>query len=255
MNYIPNIDDIKQLRNLTSCGPLACKEALTAKNGSIDEAIKYLREKYAASFAKRSGNLTTEGSFAISHGQDNHKHEVCVILELLCESSSAASSEEFKDLIHKIAKLMVSHVNFRQNIQADPSNFMTHLEPIDHHLHGVVLKLRENIKIGRVKVFNVEHCVVYHYIHESGNNKIFAAVKVKNKITEDFRLAAHVCYAAPLALEPRDITKEMIQDCDAKNANELALNTQRYFFNQKSTIKDLLEDNEVIDFVRFKIGE
>ena len=47
------IDMIKQLREATAAGMGACKEALTASNGNMDEAVKYLREKGLAVAAKR----------------------------------------------------------------------------------------------------------------------------------------------------------------------------------------------------------
>ena len=47
------IDMIKQLREATAAGMGACKEALAASNGDMDEAVKYLREKGLAVAAKR----------------------------------------------------------------------------------------------------------------------------------------------------------------------------------------------------------
>ena len=47
------IAQIKELREATAAGMGACKEALTATNGDMNEAIKYLREKCLAVAAKR----------------------------------------------------------------------------------------------------------------------------------------------------------------------------------------------------------
>ena len=47
------IDMIKQLREATAAGMGACKEALKATDGNMDEAVKYLREKGLAVAAKR----------------------------------------------------------------------------------------------------------------------------------------------------------------------------------------------------------
>ena len=47
------IDMIKQLREATAAGMGACKEALAATDGNMDEAVKYLREKGLAVAAKR----------------------------------------------------------------------------------------------------------------------------------------------------------------------------------------------------------
>ena len=51
------IDMIKQLREATAAGMGACKEALAASNGDMDEAVKYLREKGLAVAAKRAAGV------------------------------------------------------------------------------------------------------------------------------------------------------------------------------------------------------
>ena len=51
------IDMIKQLREATAAGMGACKEALAATDGNMDEAVKYLREKGLAVAAKRQAKV------------------------------------------------------------------------------------------------------------------------------------------------------------------------------------------------------
>ncbi len=255
-SYKPTINDIKDLRQKTSCGGVACKEALINASGDVENAIQYLRDKYADSFAKRSENKTAEGSFSIHHGKDNHNHDACVVLELLCETSSVADCREFKDLIHELTKLAVAKIEFRKHIINDKENFMQHLINADHHLHDIALKFRENIKIGRVKVFNPSNGLIYNYTHNSGANKIFVAVQLENPINEEIQIAAHICYADPIEINLTDkITHVMAKDRGLKKPEDLALMTQRYFFDQKLAIKDILKDNKCIDFVRYKMGE
>ena len=47
------IQQIKELREATAAGMGACKEALAATDGNMEEAVKYLREKGLAVAAKR----------------------------------------------------------------------------------------------------------------------------------------------------------------------------------------------------------
>ena len=58
------IAQIKELREATSAGMGACKEALQAANGDMNEAVKYLREKGLAVAAKRVDKESKEGIIA-----------------------------------------------------------------------------------------------------------------------------------------------------------------------------------------------
>ena len=59
------IQMIKELREATAAGMGACKEALTATNGNMEEAVKYLREKGLAVAAKRVDKESKQGIVAL----------------------------------------------------------------------------------------------------------------------------------------------------------------------------------------------
>ena len=60
------IQQIKELREATAAGMGACKEALTATNGNMEEAVKYLREKGLAVAAKRVDKESKQGIIALA---------------------------------------------------------------------------------------------------------------------------------------------------------------------------------------------
>ena len=53
--------DVKELREITGCGMMDCKKALTETNGDKDKAVEYLREKGLATAAKKAGRIASEG--------------------------------------------------------------------------------------------------------------------------------------------------------------------------------------------------
>ena len=53
--------DVKELREITGCGMMDCKKALTETNGDKEKAIDFLREKGLATAAKKSGRIASEG--------------------------------------------------------------------------------------------------------------------------------------------------------------------------------------------------
>ena len=47
--------DVKELREITGCGMMECKKALTEADGDMEKAIEILKEKGLAKAAKKAG--------------------------------------------------------------------------------------------------------------------------------------------------------------------------------------------------------
>ncbi len=77
-----------------------CKEALTASNGSMQEAVDHLRKKGLQAAAKRSARSTSDGmvgSYIHSGGR------LGVLVEVNCETDFVARNDEFQALVHDLA--------------------------------------------------------------------------------------------------------------------------------------------------------
>ena len=91
---------IKELRDATSAGMLACREALENANGDFDKAVDYLREKGLAKAAKRADRDASDGMVELySHGGGR----VGVMVEVNCETDFVSSNEDFRKFAHEIA--------------------------------------------------------------------------------------------------------------------------------------------------------
>jgi len=93
-------DQVKQLRERTGVGMMACKEALCDAGGDIEKAIEILRKKGEAKAVKHAGRTTKEGLVA------SYIHlggKIGVLLEMSCETDFAAKSKDFKELIKDIS--------------------------------------------------------------------------------------------------------------------------------------------------------
>lgn len=91
---------VKELRQRTGAGVMACKEALEANDGDIEKAIKYLREKGTALAAKKVGRSTNDGVISSYIHAGNR---IGVLLEVNCETDFVARTEEFRQLVQDIA--------------------------------------------------------------------------------------------------------------------------------------------------------
>jgi elongation factor Ts len=100
-------EDVKTLRDRTGAGMMDCKQALEEAGGDMDEAIKILRKKGAASAAKRSGRGTAEGvvaAYTHSSGTGERKQQkVGVLVEVQCETDFVAINEDFKEFARDVA--------------------------------------------------------------------------------------------------------------------------------------------------------
>jgi elongation factor Ts len=91
---------VKELREKTGAGIMDCKEALAAVDGSVEEAVDYLRKKGLQAAAKRSTKATREGVIgAYIHAGGR----LGVLVEVNCETDFVARTDEFQALVHDIA--------------------------------------------------------------------------------------------------------------------------------------------------------
>ncbi|MFW6147526.1 MAG: translation elongation factor Ts [Thermodesulfobacteriota bacterium] len=95
---------VKELREKTGVGIMACKNALQESEGSIDKAVDILRKKGIAKAQKREGRTASEGQIqAYVHTGG----KIGVLVEVNCETDFSAHTEDFtsfsKDLALQIA--------------------------------------------------------------------------------------------------------------------------------------------------------
>ena len=94
---------VKELRERTGAGMMACKKALTESNGDMEKAIEILREKGLAAAAKKAGRVAAEGIVKTYVSEDK---KTGAILELNCETDFVAANEDFMNFADKIAEMV-----------------------------------------------------------------------------------------------------------------------------------------------------
>ncbi len=99
-----SIEDIKKLKELSGVGLTDAKNALVEAKGDFDKALDAMRKKGLTKAEKRGDRETREGLI------DAYVHDgrIGAIVEVNCETSFVAKTDEFKDLAHKIAMQVAS---------------------------------------------------------------------------------------------------------------------------------------------------
>jgi len=91
---------VRNLRDRTGAGMMDCKRALEEAHGDLDKAIGLLRERGLAAASKKSGREAREGlvsSYIHTGGR------VGVLIEVNCETDFVARTDQFQDLVRKLA--------------------------------------------------------------------------------------------------------------------------------------------------------
>nr|YP_009550638.1 translation elongation factor Ts [Eustigmatophyceae sp. Chic 10/23 P-6w]QAA11570.1 translation elongation factor Ts [Eustigmatophyceae sp. Chic 10/23 P-6w] len=94
------LDKIKTLRGMTGAGLMNCKEALKLKNGDLDQAVQYLKEKGLAIANKKSSRLAKEGRI---ESYIHHNSRIGVLVEINCETDFVAQTDELKAFAKEVA--------------------------------------------------------------------------------------------------------------------------------------------------------
>ena len=142
-----SIEDIKKLKELSGAGLTDAKNALVEADGDFDKALEAMRKKGLTKAEKRGDRETREGLV------DSYVHDgrIGAIVEVNCETSFVAKTDEFKDLTHKIAMPVASmsplYVSEEDIPKADREKKMKELE---ENFKGPE-KMKDKILAGQMK--------------------------------------------------------------------------------------------------------
>ena len=271
--------DVMKFREMTGCGMMDCKKALTEADGDMDKATEILREKGMAKAVKKSGRIAAEGlvDIVVENG-------VGAIIEVNSETDFVAKNEEFVSMVKDFAK---------QVIAENPADVDALLAStiggatVKEILTEKIAKIGENMNLRRFARFEGN---VVDYIHMGG--KIGVMVKVEADLSNEAAVAAakDVCMQIA-AMNPTYMDKSVVPAADVehekniiiaqmkedpKNANkpenilekmvegkigkffeESCLLQQKFVKDDKTSVEKYLAANGVklIDYVRFEKGE
>jgi elongation factor Ts len=151
---------VKELRQKTGAGVMACREALDECDGDIEKAIKYLREKGTAVAEKKSGRATQEGVITSYIHAGNR---MGVLLEVNCETDFVARTEEFqkfvKDIAMQIAAKRPLYIKREDVPESEIENEKSILKTQALN-EGKPEKVVEKIMVGRLEKFFSNVCLL-----------------------------------------------------------------------------------------------
>lgn len=151
--------DVKELREMTGCGMMDCKKALTETDGDKEKAIDILREKGMAKAVKKAGRIASEGIV-----KDYVNGGVGVVVEVNAETDFVAKNDQFIQFVDDVAKTIAegnpADVEALKEMQIAGGS-----QTVGEALTEKIAKIGENMNIRR---FVRYEGTVASYIHGGG---------------------------------------------------------------------------------------
>ncbi len=202
---------IKELREATSAGMGACKDALKAAGGDMKEAIKYLREKGLAVAAKRVDKESKEGIIAAAAAADG---KTMALAEINCETDFVAKTDAYKEFCAKAAQVALEGKDVAETLKDDYQMLLT--------------KTGENVKIRRTERYQLEGTgILSSYIHMGGKIGVLVELATpceKCAASAELAEAAHMVCLQIAANSPKYIKPEDVPQAEIDAELEIKLN-------------------------------
>ena len=279
---------VKDLRDQTGAGMMDCTAALAATNGDMEAASDWLRKKGIMKAANKAGRVAAEGLIGVAVGGD-----AGALVEVNSETDFVARNDQFKDFVKSAAKIALEEGGDVEKLLAKPMGDGS----VQDALTTMIAKIGENMSVRRAVALAVSPGVVASYVHNAASPELGKiGVLVALKSTADKaklaalgkQLAMHVAAAAPLALTPEHLSKEVVdreraiqadlarQSGKPENVIEKMLEGRMRKFYEDTVLlsqtfvidgetqvgkviekasKDLGAPVEIAGFVRFQVGE
>ena len=151
---------VKELRERTGAGMMACKKALAETGGDLQKAVDFLRQKGLAAAAKKADRAATDGAVgAYVHPGG----KIGVLVEINCETDFVARTAEFQALLKDIAMQVAAanpRVVRREEVPAEElekEKTIYRQQALDT---GKPEKVIEKIVEGKIERFYSEVCLM-----------------------------------------------------------------------------------------------
>ena len=201
--------NVKELREMTGCGMMDCKKALTETDGDMDKAVEFLREKGLATAAKKSGRIASEGIVKAYITEDG---ATGVVVEVNSETDFVAKNDEFQTFVTNVAK-QIAATNPADVEELKAQKFIEGNDTIGDMLTEKIAKIGENMNIRR---FCRMEGHVYSYIH--GEGRIGVLVKFDTDLAQkdefaDFAkdIAMQIAAAGAQYLDKDSVPAEVVE--------------------------------------------
>jgi len=275
-----SLDLIKEVRERTGAGLMDCKKALVENKSDVSKAIDWLREKGIAKVAKKAETrIAAEGNAVVLVDKDK-----AVLLEINCETDFVAANEIFKDLVNKVAALVLEK---EPKTKEDAMTLKgKDGKTVNDYFLDAGIKFGEKLDFRRFVIVKKKKDEIFgEYVHlggkiaslavlQGGDSEVAKGVVLNvcslnpTYITKEDIPEAEIEKEMEIQLEaskndpsfskkPEDIQKKIIRGRVEKTFNDSVLTEGSYILDDSLTIGQLLAQKKakVVAIYRYEVGE
>ncbi len=206
--------DVKTLREMTNCGMMDCKKALTETNGDMDKAVEFLREKGLATAAKKAGRIAAEG-LVTAMVFDN----VGVVVEINTETDFVAKNVDFQKFVADVAEC-IAKAN-PADVEALKETKLYGDQTVGEALTEKIATIGENMNLRR---FERYEGVNEAYIHGGGRIGVLVNFKLgdESKASDPaFKAAAKDVAMQIAAVMPKYVKSDEVPAEEVEKEKEI----------------------------------
>lgn len=210
---------VKDLRELTGAGMMACKKALEAVGGDMDKAVEHLREQGLAGAEKKAGRIAAEGVSFTALSEDG---KTGVAVEVNAETDFVAKNEKFQSFVREVAaqalKTKASDIDafLAEKWELDPE------KTVSQQLSAEISLIGENMHIRRFQKLHEENGFVQDYIHAGGRIAVLLQVR-SSLVNEAVREMARNIAMQIAALKPKYTSRKEVDQAYLDSEKEILL--------------------------------
>ena len=195
--------DVKELREKTGAGMMDCKKALQEKNGDMEEAITWLREKGISKAAKKAERIAAEGlANVLIEGNK------AIVIEVNSETDFVAKNEKFQSFVNELSKdLLESNATTME----EALNIEVNGEKISDKIIAITSTIGEKISFRRFeKLVKTDSQVFGSYTHMGGRIVALTLLEGANEEVAK-EVAMHAAAMRPLYLNEQEVPTEVLE--------------------------------------------
>lgn len=197
---------VKELREMTGAGVMACKKALVETDGNFDAAIELLRKKGEATAVKKASRIAAEGIvLAVVEGNK------AAIVEVNSETDFVAKNDKFKTFVANVADQILATDATTVEALLDEKFIKDETKTVKEELVSQIAVIGENMTIRRFKKIVTDGAVV-PYIHAGGRIGVLVEATTANandEVKEALKnLAMQIAALNPKYTSRNDISAE-----------------------------------------------
>lgn len=209
---------VKELREMTGAGVMACKKALVETDGDFDKATEVLRKKGEATAVKKAGRIAAEGTvLAVVEGNK------AAIVEVNSETDFVAKNDKFRTFVADIAEQIIASDATTVEALSEEKFVKDNSKTVKEALVSQIAVIGENLTIRRFEKITTDGVVV-PYIHAGGKIGVLVEANTTND-SDDVKEALKNIAMQIAALSPKYTSRDEISAEELDKMREITIDS------------------------------